>query len=443
MKPRLIIITTVLVCCSLLQVHTAAAQESKPLTLQEAIELSLKNSKQLRVSKARIDEAVAATKEAVERRLPDASVSGSYLRVNKPGIKLKTGGSSDSSGGTTSTPNVNQAMYGMANVTLPIFAGFKVKYGIESARYLEKAAQLDADNNRQEVILNTVAAFVNLYKAGKAVKLVEENLQQSRQRDTDFINLEQNGMLARNDLLKAEQETSNLELSLLDAQNNVQLANVNMNLMLGLPEKTTLLPDSASITAPGELKTIEEYEQMATSNRNDVKALEYRRKAAETNIKIAKGDYYPSLAVTAGYLAVDVPKFLTITNAVNAGIGVKYSLSSLWKTNTKIQQAKAQEQELAANAALLDDEIRLSINKAYQDYLLSRKKIDVYNKALEQATENYRINKNKYSNNLLTLTDLLDADVAQLQARLNVAFAQADLALAYQTLLQKAGLLNQ
>jgi outer membrane protein TolC len=420
----------------------ANAQESKRITLQEAIDLSIKNSKQLKLSQAKITEAVAATKEASERRLPDVGVNGTYLRVNHPKLDIKTAaGSTDSN--AISPGNINQAFLVMANVSLPIFAGFKVKYGIESAQFLAKAAQLDADNDRQGVILNTIAAYVNLYKAGAAVNLVEENLEQSRQRDTDFINLERNGTLARNDLLKAQQETSNLELSLLDAQNNHQLAIVNMNLMLGLSEKTQLLTDSSSFVPPATVKTIEEYEQLAAVNRYDLKALDYRQKAAQSGVKIAKGDYYPSLAFTGGYVAADIPRFLVITNALNAGIGVKYSLSSLWKTNSKVEQAKARQAQLAANIAMLDDAIRLSINQAYLNYLSGVKKIEVYNKALDQATENYRINKNKYANNLLTLTDLLDADVAQLQARLNVAFAQADLVLAYQTLLQAAGLVNQ
>jgi len=445
MKNNLLLIRMMLFSCLLFHYITAAAQESKTLTLQEAIDLSLKNSKQLKASKARIDEAIAATREAAERRLPDASVSGSYLRVNKPDINIKTAaaGGSRNDSNAIAPVNVTQAMYAMANVSFPVFAGNKIRYGIESAKFLEKAAEMDADNDRQSVILNTIGAFINLYKAGAAVKLVEENLAQSRLRDTDFINLERNGMLARNDLLKAQQETSSQELALLDAQNNIQLATVNMNLMLGLPERTMLAPDSASLFQPGELKTIEDYEQMALTNRHDIKALDYRQKAAATSVKIAKGDYYPSLALTGGYVAIDIPKFLTVTNALNVGVGVKYTLSSLWKTNSKVQQAKAQEQQLAANAAMLDDQVKLSINKAYQDYLSGVKKIEVYNKALEQATENFRINRNKYNNNLLTLTDLLDADVAQLQARLNLTYAKADLVLAYQTLLQKAGLLNQ
>jgi outer membrane protein TolC len=441
MKHSTYLIKWGLLCCLFFLISAASAQEQRTLTFREAIELGLKNSKQLQLSRARIEEAVATTREAYERKLPDFTVSGSYLRMNKPHIDIKTNSNSGDSS-AINPANVNQAMYGIANVSLPLFAGQKLKYGIESAKFLEKAAQMDAGNDQQEVILNTVAAWINLYKAGAAVKLVEENLEQSRQRDTDFVNLEQNGLLARNDLLKAQQETSRLELSLLDAQNNRQLAMVNMNLMLGLPENTMLIPDSASLFQPGELKPLEEYEQLAIDHRYDIKALDYRRQAAESAVKMARGDYYPSIALTGGYMAVYVPSFLSITNALNAGIGVKYNLSSLWKTNSKVQQARARTQQAAINAALLDDAVRLEVNKAYQDYLSGMKKIEVYNKALEQSAENYRISKNKYDNNLLTLTELLDADVARLQARLDLAFARADLVLAWETLQQKAGLLN-
>ncbi|RFM27008.1 TolC family protein [Deminuibacter soli] len=418
------------------------AQEQKRLTLHDAVELSIQNSKQLKVSTARIQEAVAATKEATERRLPDFSVSGSYLRVTKPDINMKTKalGGSDSSGG--GSPSVSQLLYGMATVSMPVYSGSKIKYGIESARLLEEASRLDAAGDKQAVMLNAVAAYINLYKANAAVQLVQDNLEQSRKRDTDFSNLEKNGLLARNDMLKAQLETSNQELALLDAQNNSQYAMVNMNLLLGLPENTLLVLDSASIQQPGELKPLMDYEQMADTGRNDLRALDLRKQAAVANVKVAKGDYYPSIGLTGGYVAADIPNFLTITNAFNIGVGVKYSLSSLWKTDAKVQQAKAQQVQLTANAGVLQDNIHLAINKAYLDYLSGVKKIEVYNKAVEQATENYRINKNKYNNNLLTLTDLLDADVAQLQARLNLRFAQADLVLAYHTLLQKAGMLN-
>ena len=426
---------------SFLLLLKADAQETKTLTLNEAIDLSIKNSKQLKLSKAKIDQAVAATKEASEARLPDASISGSYLRITKPDLKLKTGGS-DSAGGFAS-PTIKQALYGSANVSLPIYAGSKIKYGIQSAKYLEQATRLDADHDKEEIILNTIAAYINLYKAKVDAKLVEDNLEQSRKRDTDFINLEKNGLLARNDLLKAQLQTSNFELALVDAQNSIQLAAVNMNLMLSLPETTALVLDSASITKPPEIKTIEEYEELAAQNRNDEQALDYREKAAGAAIKIAKGDYYPGLALTGGYVAADVPGFLTITNAITFGVGVKYNLSSLWKTKSKVQQAEARQQQVQINQDILSDNIHLSINQAYQDYLSDLKKIEVNNKAAEQATENYRISKNKYDNSLLLLTDLLDADVAQLRTKLDLTVSKADAVLAYYTLQETAGLLKQ
>ncbi|MEO5890354.1 MAG: TolC family protein [Ferruginibacter sp.] len=423
----------------LVGIQSLVAQETKKITLKEAIDLGIANSHLLKNNKAKIDEATAAVLEANERKLPDFSISASYLYLPvQPNINLKT----DSAGKSGSSPKVSQAMYGIANVSLPIYAGGKLKYGIESAKYLEQAARLDADDNQEAVILNTINAFSNLYKSGATVALVKENLEQSNQRVKDFSNLEKNGLLARNDLLKVELQSSNIELALFDAESNWKLASVNMALMLGLPEQTLLIPDSASLQQTNTVKTIEEYEQLALMERKDIGALSLRKKVADLGIKSANADYYPSLAFTAGYIAADIPGFLTITNAVNVGVGVKYNLSSLWKTKSKISQAEARVKQISANQQMLNDDVRLQINQAYQNYLLSQKKIQVYQKAVEQAAENYRITKNKYDNALATTTDLLDADVAQLQTKLNLTNAAADAVVAYNRLLQTTGILN-
>ena len=104
-------------------------------------------------------------------------------------------------------------------------------------------------------------------------------------------------------------------------------------------------------------------------------------------------------------------------------------------------EAQARLHEVQANEELLTDEVRVQINQAYQNYLLSLKKIDVYATAIDQANENYRITKNKYDNSLVTTTDLLEADVAQLQAQLNYTFSKADALVAYKKLQQTAGTL--
>ena len=438
MKHKFKSATVSFVVLCLLGISSLQAQDStRKITLKEAIDLSIANSHLIKNNKAKIAEATAGVKEANERRLPDVSVTGSYVYLPvSPNITMKD--AAPGAGG----PKVSQAIYGMMNASLPFYTGGKLKYGIESAKYLEQAIRLDADDNKEGLILNTINAYSNLYKSKTAVALVKENLDQSNQRVKDFTNLEKNGLIARNDLLKVSLQSSTIELALLDAESNYKLASVNMALMLGLPEQTILLADAESLQQTGTLKTIEEYEQLALQGRKDIGALALRKKVAELGIKSVKADYYPSLALTAGYIAADIPNFLTITNAITVGVGVKYNFASLWKTKSKMEQAEAKVQQAAESQYMLNDNIRLQINQAYQGYLLSQKKIEVYQKAVEQAAENYRITKNKYDNALATTTDLLDADVAQLQTKLNVSNATADAAVAYNKLLQTAGLLT-
>jgi outer membrane protein TolC len=417
------------------------SQQAKPITLNEAIDLSIKNSKQLKSSQAKIEEATAALKEAINGKLPEAKISGSYLRLNSANVDVKS--DNNNGGGGNKAPDISQAMYGILNVSLPVYAGGRIRYGIEASKYLAEATKLDADNDKEDIIQNTIEAYVNLYKAKSSVDLVKENLAEAQQRVKDFTNLEQNGLLPRNDLLKAELQASNFELNLLDAENNWQLANVSMDLLLGLPEDTQLEPDSALIDQNFQVETLDEYVQAAYKNRKDLASLDLRKKATETNIKSAKAEYYPNLAITGGYIAADIPKFVTITNAVNIGAGVSYNIGSLWKTKAKVQQAEAKAKQIAISESLMNDDIRLQVSKAYLNWLSSQKKIEVYKKAVDQSAENYRIVKNKYNNSLATTTDLLDADVAQLQAKMNLIFSKADAVVIYNKLLQTAGLLEQ
>jgi outer membrane protein len=446
MKYNFLIAFIILVVSGFINASGVQAQTGRIIALKEAIELSIKNSKQLKGSRAKVEEATAALKEAAERRLPEAGISASHLRLNSPNINVKTkstttNGSGSSTTGPGNSGKPSSLSYGMLNASLPVYSGLRIRYGIESSKYLEEAARLDADNDREAVVLNTINAFDNLYKARAAVDLVNESLQGARQRVKDFSNLEKNGILPRNDLLKAQLQQSNTELSLLDAENNWKLANINMDLMLGLPDTTVLTVNEADLqSAEVQLKPVEEYVQLSMQNRKDIAALALRKKAASTGVKAAKGGSYPSVALTGGYVAADVPNVFTVTNAVNVGVGIQYSLSSLWK-NSQVDQAKAREKQLEASEESLNDNIRLQVNQAYQNFLSTKKKIEVYQTAVAQAEENYRIVRNKFQNQLATTTDLLDADVAQLQARLNAAFAKADTSVAYNKLLQTAGLL--
>jgi outer membrane protein len=430
----------VIVLLMLLAAQQLLAQDSMRLKLNNAIELSLTNSRQLKISQARIDQASAILKQAHEARLPDVKVSGSYLQLNHPDISLKSKPSNGTNDGQIAKPST--AVYGMANITLPIYAGSRIKYGIDAAHFLEEALKFDAAFDKEKIVLNTIQAYTNLYKSLTQVRLVRDNLRQSQQRDKDLSNMEKNGLLARNDLLKAQLQTSNIELALVNAENDLHLSMVSLNLILGLPERTVLSIDSTDIPdSRPDVKSIETYEQLALSNRMDIKASSMRHNAAEAKVKQVRSEYFPSIGLTGGYIAADIPKVLTVTNALNAGIGIQYNLGSLWKTKSRIQQARAEEMEIRLSQEQMNDNIRMDVNSAYEHYYSSTKRNEVQMQALENAGENYRITKNKYENNLVTTTELLDASTALLEAQINLENSKADIFSAYNILLQRSGLL--
>jgi outer membrane protein TolC len=290
---------------------------------------------------------------------------------------------------------------------------------------------LDAENDKEAIAFNATKSFVNLYKALETVNIVKENLRTSLSRDSSFSNLEKNGIMARNDLLKAQLQTSNIELALLDAENNANLAMVNLNLLLGQPENTVIAIDTSFLNSPSQLKTFPDYQALALQNRKDVQAIAFRKRAAASGLLSAKADAYPTIAFTGGYVAAEIPKLLTITNAINVGLGVQYNLASLWKKNTKLMQARERQNQVLATEEILGDAVRLQVSQDYQNYMLSKKKIEVFEKANIQAAENYRITGNKYNNSLSTITELLEANVALLQSQLNIRTAKADAVLAY------------
>ncbi|RMZ59555.1 TolC family protein [Chryseobacterium nematophagum] len=414
------------------------AQEKKTITLDEAVQLGIQNSKNLKIDAAKIEEATADLLEAKNRQLPEFKISGSYMYLPiEPTIDIKLPGVSTAGG-----PKVHQVLYGSANLSVPIYSGGRIKYGIQSAKYLVEASKLSTENDKVAIAYNVAEAYNNLFKANQSIKVLEENLSASQKRDETFLKMENNGIIARNDRLKANLQTSNIELQLLEAKNNYNIANINMDLLLGLPENTEIEVDQNYIEEGEDAKPVDFYVNEAKDNRKDLQALAQQRKAAELGTKSAKAENYPSIAFTGGYVAADIPKFLTIYNAVNVGVGVQYNLSNLWKKNSSLQKSQAVEKQLEATNELLDDTIKLQVNKEYQNTDYSKKRIAVFEKSAEQANENYRITKNKFDNGLATMTELLDADAAQISANVGVINAKADAALAYRRLLQTTGTLT-
>jgi outer membrane protein TolC len=282
---------------------------------------------------------------------------------------------------------------------------------------------------------------VNLYKAQESISLIKENLKSAEQRVKDFTAMEQNGLLARNDLLKSQLQVSNIQATLDDAI--AKEANINYQLvtLLKLPEATKITPNTAYFkNAGGITPSISESEAIA--QRNDLEALRWQEKASEANVKIAKGDYYPSIGLSAGYVALDIQNVVQVTNAMNFGVGVSYDLAGIFKNGKKVKAAQSRAEETKQQLAIQTDRVKVEIHESLENYNLSIKQNKSFTDAVEQSGENYRIVKDKYDNGLVDTNDLLEADVEQLRAKINETFSKADITQRYYELLNASGKLT-
>lgn len=420
-----------------LGIASASAQEGKSLSLEQAVNLALTNSDEAKISNSRVNTAESELQVTKNLQYPDLKISGQYQYLTGAEIDFPAATTSEGSASEpTPTPDVNQLLLAQANMSLPLFSGFKLKNAVKASENNLKAASLNAQNDKEQIALHTIIDYINLYKAQKAIEIIEENLNSANLRVKDFTAMEENGLLARNDLLKAQLQESNIQLSLEEAKKNSNILNYKLNVMLKLPEATKINTQDTNFgnVIPSNLKGM--------VSRSDLEALTYQEKAAENQIKMAKSKYYPSIALVGGYTNLDLHNALTVNNAINVGVGLSYNLADIFKSKSEVKVAQSKAEELQYTIDMVSDKVKLQIENAKQDYKLSIRKYEVYTKSEEQAIENYRILKDKYDNGLVDTNDLLEADIDQLQAKMNLAYANADITQKYYELLTAQGTLT-
>lgn len=417
------------------------AQEKTSLTLSEAIHLAWEQSSQVSLAESKVITKKQELRTVKNNSYPDFKISGQYQRLTDADINFKLN-NSDGSASTTAAPSVNQLMVGQVNASLPLFAGFKIQNSIKASNNLYAAESANALQTKENVAMQVVDLYASMYKAEKTVELLKENQKSAEQRVTDFIQLEKNGIIPRNDLLKAQLQASNVKLSLAKATKDLNIVNFQLITLLKL-DAATKLTIRESDFANFQMNNIPTSDETAVASRQDLEAIRLQEKASLDYVKVAKSGYYPAISLVGGYTAIDLKNVITVQNAMNIGVGLSYDLSRILKNNATVKVAESKATELKKHEELLTEQIKIDVQRAIEDYDLALKQDLVYTEAVEQASENYRILKDKYDNGLSDTNDLLEGDVDQLESKINKALSKANVIQKYYELLTVSGQLNQ
>ncbi|MEI2273864.1 TolC family protein [Sphingobacterium sp. ML3W] len=414
------------------------AQDNKHLSLEEIIHMAANQSVEAKTADTKILGRQLEVESAKSKQLPDAKLSAQYMAMTTPNVNLKL---ALGEGGSAPDIAANQLWLGQASVSMPIYTGGRIKGGIAIAKDVLQAEQWNAVANKEQLASRAIALYLNLYKAQQTNLLIAENIKQSEQRVSDFKAMLDNGLIARNDLLKAELQLSNYQVSLQEAQKNIKVLNYQLANLLKIAEDTQLDQINLAEVTGIDLGLKASYET-AKTERSDLKSLASQRKVAEDQLKVTKSSTLPMVSATAGYNAFGLQKVVTVTNAAMVGVGVSYDIGSLYKNKREVNVVKNRIKEIDENLELLNDRVKVQVQQANENYMLAQKQDVVYHQAVDQAVENYRITKDKYDNGIADTDDLLTADVQQLQSKINLAISKANTIEKYYDLQLANGSLN-
>ncbi|WP_374948593.1 TolC family protein [Mucilaginibacter sp.] len=418
-----------------------AAAQDRTLTLDEAVKLGLDNSKTLKLSQSRIDQAVSRFEQAKDQALPSASASFGYNRAQIPANKLNVGEES------LVLPTSANAYLGIVSVNQVIWAGNRLRYARESTNLLTQVARLDAVNDRDQIAYMVIDSYYNLYKVLQSKKVVDANLATIDAQIKQSQRFFEQGLVTKNDVLRFQLQRSNIELNGIDLESNRKIINYNMNILLGLPENTQL--NISQITEPNrDALPLAAYLDTALANRPELQQLDLRTQAAETNIKSIKANLSPTLSASgsAYYVGISgnpLPKSGNFITPISLGVTLGWNFGNLWTNKNKVNEARLQREEVVINKGVTTDNVKNEVNQSYQNYKAAVDKINLLQTSINQAQENNRILESKYRSNISSATDRADAQTLLYQAQINLELAKADAGLAYYTLIKSTGKLNK
>lgn len=418
------------------------AQTSKQLGLQEAIDLGIANSKNLKLSQNKIDEAVARLAVVKNNALPSASASFLYNHAEIPTNTLSLGG-----GDPLRLPNRADAFVGTAAVQEVLYAGGKYKYATASTKLLTDVARLDADKNKEEVSYAVIETYYSLYKIMQSKKVVAQNLASIESQLKQAKRFFEQGVVTKNDVLRFQLQQANVSLTDLEIERNRKIINYNLDILLGLPEETNIEIAEGSLPTKS-VEPFTTYLDLAFANRQELKVLDLQNQVAEYNIKSVKANVKPTVGLGANLYYINpsgnfFPSSSQYILPMTVGANISWNVASLWTNKNKVAEAKIQQKEVGLQKSILSDRVKTELNKNYQDYNLAMQKINVLETSIAQATENDRLLASKYKNNIASVTDRIDAETLLYQAKINLELAKADASLAYYTLLKSTGKITQ
>jgi outer membrane protein len=432
---RIIVIGLLLV---LMGGQALGTEEAEVLSLKEAVETALERSASIHSAREGMKGADYLRRAAIADFLPTFRTEYGFTYLNKaPSFQL----------GTTETRVGTRSNYGWTTgVDQPLFTGGSLYWSYRLAQLGVDLSKVFFELVKQDLVLQVKATYFNILKAEKirqvALQAVEQ-LEAGVEVSQAYYDV---GIIPKNDLLQTQVQMAQARQNLTKAEVELAIAKAAFNTLLRRDVEMEVTLEDILAYRPLEV-TFEECLAEARRNRQELKEAELNVKRVEKEVQLARSQYFPFLGVSGNYERVgDDPGVSGSRYEDKDSWNITaYARWTFWQWGKKRQLVREKEIRLvqAEDARVqVEDGISLEVKDAYLRLREAKDKIGVADVAVEQAEENFRINEERFREQVATTTEVLDAQTLLTQARSNYYNALSDFNIARANLERAMGVVT-
>lgn len=416
------------------------------ITLAKAVEIALARNPLTRVMAARRQVADAQLASARAMRKPLLQASESVTTSNNPvfvfGSLLEQGrfGSNNFLISSLNNPSALTNFRGGLFVRLPLFDQRQSKGSSDIATLGQQEADQQAELAAQQIRFEVIKSFYGLLLAHSKIVVADEAIRIAEADLKTMRDKLETGFVVRSDLLAGEVQLAEFRQQMVQATGEHATAQAALNTALGVPVDAVhtvldqLSERSFPVETPGELR------RLALQNRPEYAGAMLRVRANARQLQKVRDESLPRVDAFSS-LGLSGRSPITGSSDFTVGASLNINLFDAGR-KARIDEARAAEALARAEQEQLAQQIAFEVTRAYQQFISARERLVVVAKITSQASEAFRIVRDRYEVGLTTITEVLRAESALVRARSDVVVARHDYYVAYGNVLLVTGRLK-
>ena len=371
------------------------------LTLSEGLRIVTDNNRLVRITQREEAVSKADTLIAQSRLLPtiNASLTQTLLAHRPEAIFGPQTVPISEKDFLSYNLNIQQTLYD--------FKGNASRY--ETSKLILETKKFDTKRVRNLVSLDFALIYFDLLESEKMTLVAEKEVERLESHLRDAQNLYDEGVITKNDLYQAEVRLSDAKQRLVAVRNLRAINASRLNNAMARPLKTDVqVMDVKETPSNGLDVDLEKAWERAGNQRPEIQIVDTILKALNMEEITKKSEYYPKFFLQGGYDFTE-NRYQVHEGNWSLTAGMSLNLFSGGSTKAGVLKIKHQRLKLLEQRNRIIDEIKLEVEKYVLDLETAKEKTTVTKDAVNQAEENLRINRVRYSEGVGTATEVLDA----------------------------------